>query len=152
MERTFVVRPFKQVIDRAGAESLVLSGSIECGAYVFRIGEVPFELRTTMTGDDEIGPFARVRDAEAIPAYGGWVLAVEAEYEEPIGEMMLDPGCAVRFFKPGDRETYEAIVRRAGADPRQHHVLVPADDPGWAAYFDSLGNPDGVAYPGEGGE
>ena len=150
MEKVFTVRPFKRVIAREASEPLVLSGSIERGSYVFRIGEVPFELRTTEIGMDENGPFAKVRDADR-PSYGGWVLTVEVEHDEPVGDMVLS-GCCIRYYKPGDRAFFEEVARREGYDPEKFEVIEPVDHPGWSVHFTGLGKANGFGWPGrEGG-
>ncbi len=94
MER-LKVRPFER-LTKAPEETQthLVAGIIRGGSFWLQLDRLQFELITEETGSDDLGPFALVEESDtALP--GGYLLRVEAEQEERLGDISTPPGCWV---------------------------------------------------------
>lgn len=144
--RVFKVRAFDATIKHDGVAPWLVKGEVREGGYVLSIVEMEFNLRTTVVDWDERGPFAMIREVDT--PHGTWLLRIQADYDEPFGDIVLAPGCWIHYYQPGDRAWHEELVEGAGIDLDKVEVLVPVRSPGFSIYFDSDGEYESVSFPG----
>jgi len=144
MSNMLKVRPFVPVTTNPeGTEVHLVSAVIENGEFCLRFDQATFRIPFWEMGTDELGPFAMIKECDTkLP--GGSNLRVEAEFEEPLGDVLLPPRCHICIIVKENPAPLENQLREAWIDPASIILLAPVK---WSldVYFFSSGKLENVS-------
>ncbi len=121
------VRPFEKITDaHQGTKEHIISGAIENGSFWLGFDQARYPIPTREIGSDGLGPFAIIDECDT-ELRGGDNFRVEAEFEEPLGNVLLPPRCHICIIvkENWNPDLIENELREAWIDPASVNLLVP---------------------------